>query len=109
MYPRRVAKEAAAKGFAAAVKRGVEPEQLIQGARRYAAERAGQEPRFTKHPATWLNGGCWEDEPPGGAVIDQDGNVVGYQQPPQQSAGRGFATIAEELNAELAAAGKEWF
>jgi hypothetical protein len=111
VYPRRVAKEAAAKAFTAALKRGIEPETLITGAQRYAVERAGQEPRYTKHPATWLNGGCWEDEAPAGAVIDQNGNVVGYEQPrPQpQSAGRGFATIAEELNAELAATGREWF
>jgi biotin operon repressor len=109
-YPKRVAKEAARKAFAAALKGGVEPEVLIAGAARYAAERAGQEARYTKHPATWLNGGCWADEPPGAPVIDQAGNVVAYEQPkPQQSAGRGFATIAEELNAELAATGREWF
>jgi hypothetical protein len=30
---------------------------------RYAAERAGQPPKYTKHPATWLKGGCWADEP----------------------------------------------
>jgi hypothetical protein len=111
VYPRRVAKEAAARAFAAAVKRSVDAETLIAGAQRYAVERAGQEPRYTKHPATWLNGGCWQDEAPPGAVIDQDGNVVAYEQPrqQQQSAGRGFASIAEELNAELAASGRKWF
>ena len=63
-YPRHVAKEAARKAFDAAVKSGVAPEVLIEGAKRYAGERAGQDPKFTKHPATWLRGGCWEDEPP---------------------------------------------
>jgi hypothetical protein len=29
---------------------------------RYAAERRGEDPRFTKHPATWLRKGCWSDE-----------------------------------------------
>ena len=28
-----------------------------------AAERTGQEAKFTAHPATWLNGGRWKDEP----------------------------------------------
>jgi hypothetical protein len=31
-------------------------EELDLGAMRYAAERTGQNPKFTKHPATWLNG-----------------------------------------------------
>jgi hypothetical protein len=62
-YPRPVAKEAAWKAFVAAVKRGADPEALIEGAARYAAERASEDPRYTKHPATWLNAGCWQDEP----------------------------------------------
>jgi hypothetical protein len=61
-YPRRVAKLAARKAFAAAIKQGADPEAVIAGATRYAAERANQPPRYTKHPATWLNGGCHEDE-----------------------------------------------
>jgi len=62
-YPRRVAKGAARKAFAKAIKNGVEPAAIIEAARRYAAERAGEEARFTKHPSTWLNGECWDDEP----------------------------------------------
>jgi hypothetical protein len=97
-YPRRVAKEAAKRAFAAAIKRGADVEALIAGAQRYAVERTGQESRYTKHPATWLNGGCWEDELPGGAVIDQDGNVVAIQQPPPQQPRRtGFTAIADEM------------
>jgi hypothetical protein len=69
-YPKRVAKLAARRAFMAAVKRGADPEALVAGARRYAAERAGQDARYTKHPTTWLNGGCHEDEPAGGVVID---------------------------------------
>ena len=29
----------------------------------YAVEKGGEDPKFTKHPATWLNKGCWRDEP----------------------------------------------
>jgi hypothetical protein len=79
VYPRRVAKEAARKAFAKAVANGTAVETLIAGAQRYAAERKDQDPKYTKHPATWLNGGCWEDELPGAPVIDQDGNVVGVE------------------------------
>jgi Helix-turn-helix domain len=89
VYPRRVAKEAARKAFAGAIKRGgALVEALIAGAQRYAAERTGQNPKYTKHPATWLNAGCWEDELPGGAVIDEEGNVVAVEQPPPKEGRR---------------------
>ena len=29
--------------------------ELLAGAERYAAEQRGQDPRYIKHPATWLN------------------------------------------------------
>jgi hypothetical protein len=65
VYPKKVAKLAARKAFEQAIsKHGVDPERLIEGAKRYAAERAGQDPKYTRNPATWLNGGCWEDEAP---------------------------------------------
>lgn len=81
-YPKRVAKEQARKAFAAAVKRGADPAALIAGAKRYAAERAGQDPKFTKHPATWINAECWLDEvAPTGPVIDEHGNPIDTPQP----------------------------
>jgi hypothetical protein len=78
-YPKRVAKEAARKAFAKAAENGTDVEALIAGAQRYAAERQGQDQKFTKHPATWLNAGCWEDEAPGAPVIDEHGNVVAFE------------------------------
>ncbi|WP_244471619.1 hypothetical protein [Methylobacterium sp. ARG-1] len=39
------------------------PEELITGAERFAAERAGEDPTFTAHAKTWLNAGRWADEP----------------------------------------------
>ncbi|MGU3665764.1 helix-turn-helix domain-containing protein [Methylobacterium sp. A49B] len=63
-YPRRDGKIAARKAFDRALKkRAATVEELIAGARRYAAARAGQDPKFTKVPTTWLNGGHWADEP----------------------------------------------
>jgi hypothetical protein len=107
VYPRRVAKESARRAFERALNAGAAPETLIAGAKRYAIERAGQEPRYTKHPATWLNAGCWEDEAPGAPVIDEHGNVVAIEQAQQQAPprARGFASIAEEL---IAQGGEDW-
>lgn len=80
-YPKRVAKEAARKAFARAVETGTDPEAVIAGAKRYAGDRAGQDPKYTAHPATFINGRRWEDEAPG-QVVDQHGNVVAYRPRP---------------------------
>ena len=62
-YPRKVGKDAAQPVFIRITKaRKATVAELIEGARRYAAERAEQDPQFTKHPKTWLNGGHWADE-----------------------------------------------
>ena len=62
-YPRKVAKLKAEKLYAGIIKSGrASVNDLLEGARRYAAERASEDPKFTKHPTTWLNGGCWTDE-----------------------------------------------
>ena len=66
VFPRRVGKKTAEKAFHRIAKRGeATADQMIEGAIRYQAEcRAlALEDRFIKHPATWLNGGCWTDEP----------------------------------------------
>jgi hypothetical protein len=60
IYPRRVAKQAAIKAYRKALKLAT-PADIIAGARRYTSERQGQDVAYTKHPATWINGGCWED------------------------------------------------
>ena len=62
-YPRKVGKDAAQPVFIRITKaRKATVAELIEGAKRYAAERAEQDPQFTKHPKTWLNGGHWADE-----------------------------------------------
>lgn len=62
-YPRHVAKHAADRAFAKVIKSGkASVAEVLAGVDRYAAERQGQDPKFTKHPSTWLNGGCWADE-----------------------------------------------
>jgi hypothetical protein len=70
-YPkdRRVEKKAAARAYDAALRavpladRPALAARIIDGAKRYAKEREGQPPKFTKHPTTWLTKGCWDDAP----------------------------------------------
>ena len=79
---------AAQKAFIVTVERGVDPEALIAGARRYAIERAEEDPRYTEYPATWLNGGCWTDEASGPPVLDNDGNVIAFAAAARRRIGR---------------------
>jgi len=60
-YPLKKAPADAAKAYAAARSRAT-AEAILAGARRYAASRVGEDPQFTKHPATWLNKDCWLDQ-----------------------------------------------
>ena len=62
-YPKKVSKLAAEKAYHAARKKGATPAELLSAAMRYAAERSGQDSKYTKNPSTWLTGGCWLDEP----------------------------------------------
>lgn len=62
LYPLKVEKVGARAKFAAALRRGVNPEAIIAGAERYRDD-PNREDGYTKHPTTWLNNGCWEDEP----------------------------------------------
>lgn len=61
-FPRKVSKGAARKAWGKAIKLA-SPATIIEAARRYAIERRSEDPKFTKHPATWLNAEAWHDEP----------------------------------------------
>jgi hypothetical protein len=62
VYPKKVVRTDAMRAFKRAA-RLAPVDEIIRGATRYAAERAGEYTRYTKHPATWLNKGCWSDSP----------------------------------------------
>jgi hypothetical protein len=63
-FPKKVGRLKAEKIYTTIVKaKNATPEELLAGAMRYAAERAGQDPQYTRHPTTWLNAGGWLDEP----------------------------------------------
>lgn len=58
-YPRRVAKGAARSAFVKAVKKTT-LEAMLKAITEYVAMKP--EKIDYKHPATWLNGECWDDE-----------------------------------------------
>ncbi len=60
IYPKKVDRGEALRAFAKASE-NAPFEDIVRGAMRYADERTGQDPRFTKHPATWLSKACWTD------------------------------------------------
>lgn len=61
-YPRHEDKKKAFKVWQKALKNGATADEIIAGAARYAKYRAGEPEQYTKHPSTWLNGDCWENE-----------------------------------------------
>lgn len=61
VYPKREARGSALTAFAKALKK-TDAATLIAAAGVYASKRAGQDPQFTKQPATWLNQECWADD-----------------------------------------------
>jgi hypothetical protein len=71
-YPRKTSRIAAAKAYAAAIKRGVDPVAMLAAAQAYAASPT-RDPQFTKHAATWLNAGCYDDQPEDDLYARQNG------------------------------------
>ena len=65
-YPLRVSKVYAMKCLEKVRARGDVPWAILMaGVARYAAYTARRgDPNFIKHPSTWLNQGCWDDEYP---------------------------------------------
>lgn len=85
-YPRKVDKQDARKAFRSVIRqRKVDPQRLIDAARSYAAQRQGQDPKFTKHAATWLNKGAYDNEPETPALQLVSGDYLPYRNPADQS------------------------
>jgi hypothetical protein len=62
-YPRKVGKQAARRSWDRAIRAGVDPAEIVAGARRYAAD-PNRDPQYTKHPQGWLTDGRWADVDP---------------------------------------------
>lgn len=63
LYPRKSGKGAARKAFKSALKK-TDLETLARGRDLYVAKikADGTESRYVKHPSSWLNGECWDDD-----------------------------------------------
>jgi uncharacterized protein YdaU (DUF1376 family) len=68
-YPRKEARGPAVRAWARALEQA-QPEALIAAAKAYALRRVGQDPNFTRLPATWLGQECWLDDAP--QIVDAD-------------------------------------
>lgn len=87
-YPKKRDREAAKKAWVAAIERGVDPKHMVDAAQAYARERFGQDPKYTKFPAKWLDNGCYDDEPdpqPGPQLRAVAGGYQPYRNPTDQS------------------------
>ena len=60
--PRKIGKGQARKAFKTALKK-TDIDSLIDGIKKYTASVKDKDPEFIAHPATWLNGERWLDEP----------------------------------------------
>jgi Helix-turn-helix domain len=69
-YPRKIAKGAAEKAFAARLKEGVDPSLLLEATENYARTCKGKESRYILHGSTFYGPDeRWKDYLPGGAGL----------------------------------------
>lgn len=62
-YPRRIGRKAAMKALGKVRRSGLVAWPILFAAvEKFAAWAATKEIQYVKHPATWLNAGCWDDE-----------------------------------------------
>ena len=71
-FPRRVGKGAARRAWAKVA--AGEYDSIQQGCLVYSRLRANEDPKFTVHPATWLNQERWRDE---NDLLTPDGKRIG--------------------------------
>jgi|GEM_PF-3586982 len=95
-YPRKKDRGAARRAFATALKK-TDAATLIRGAQRYASATIQTEPRFIKHPSSWLNAEAWLDdpEPARSVTLDADGNEVAGSTGANST--RRFKTVSEQI------------
>jgi hypothetical protein len=63
-FPRHESRDHGARAYDRVIARGADPEDLLAGAKRYAAHVSAstEDRKFVRLPATWLDKGCWRDE-----------------------------------------------
>lgn len=109
-YPRKVDKGAAKKAYTSVIRnKQVTPAELLTGAMRYAAERIGQDPKYTKHATTWLHAESWANEPAATPIADtiEDGNPTAAPPPNRPPSGNPHEARLMARLAALAAKGSQ--
>jgi hypothetical protein len=71
VYPRHVGKRSALIAYASACNRAPHS-AILEGARRYALSREGQDQEYTKAPGNWLEGDHWADEAPAERITEAE-------------------------------------
>jgi hypothetical protein len=94
VYPRRRGKGAAMKALLKVRKTGLLWETLITGVKKYRGWAATKEIQYVKHPATWLNKECWDDELTAGEFTNGQGRPRPLQDD-SLSASKAAARLAE--------------
>ena len=109
-YPRKVAKPAALKAYAKALRRLTDPDGpgvILAGLRRHLPAWEDTEPDLVPHPTTWLNQDRFHDEPtpprnPMPRLIhDRD-------RPHQDRRATAYAERLQDVGAASAAAARDW-
>ncbi|MES9587792.1 hypothetical protein ABWK57_02660 [Streptomyces sp. NPDC094045] len=106
-YPKKRAREEAKKAWIAALDRGADPKRIVDAAQAYARERAQQDPTYTKYPSTWLNKGCYDDEPDPAPGLPQLHSVGAPVTPlsPQAARRQASRNVLDQLSEQFRAAG----
>jgi hypothetical protein len=88
-YPRHVAKKAALASLERAKSTGLNWDRLFHAVLRYSEHCRGKDEKYIKHPTTWLNQGCWDDEYKGNGngVVDICRQLIDEVQDRRASAG----------------------
>ena len=62
-YPRKIGKQTALKAYDRALK-STTHDAIMQGVLKYKNDIASKKitPEYIKHPSSWLNAGCWDDD-----------------------------------------------
>lgn len=88
IYPLSANEAKAKTQWDRAIKDGADPDVVINGAKRYAAEREGQDETYTAFASNWLKDKRWNDKPR--QQRPQSGAPAPYRNDPNKDYGRGF-------------------
>lgn len=90
-YPRKISKGHARKAWTTATATGTDPAEIITATEAHAARcaRNRTEERFIPHPATWLNGERWGDQPETDRVGASTNGYRPFRNPTDSSAYEG--------------------